>query len=139
MAKITLDLENLDSSPKSANKKSSPKSSTQKSSNSASNAKSADTNPQTTDEREVSIEKIRFDENVENSLRPSVWEEYIGQEKIKKNLKIAILGAKKRKETLMHTLLFGPPGLGKTTLSHIIATEMEAMRGIFYLSMRFIG
>ena len=126
MAKITLDLENLDSSPKSANKKSSPKSSTQKSSNSASKAKSTDTNPQTTDEREVSIEKIRFDENVENSLRPSVWEEYIGQEKIKKNLKIAILGAKKRKETLMHTLLFGPPGLGKTTLSHIIATEMEA-------------
>ncbi|GAD19835.1 Holliday junction branch migration DNA helicase RuvB [Helicobacter fennelliae] len=77
-------------------------------------------------ERFVSIERIDFEEKVENSLRPHIWEDYIGQEQIKKNLKIAILGAKKRSECLMHTLLFGPPGLGKTTLSHIIASEMEA-------------
>ncbi len=81
---------------------------------------------QSNEERVVSVEKIDFEEKNEISLRPSIWEEYIGQEQIKKNLKIAILGAKKRQECLMHTLLFGPPGLGKTTLSHIIAHEMES-------------
>lgn len=121
MAKITLDLDNLDSS-NSNNVDSSADKDTKKHSKIA-NVKSNNTDAT---QREVSIEKISFDENVEISLRPSVWEDYIGQEKIKKNLKIAILGAKKRKEPLMHTLLFGPPGLGKTTLSHIIASEMDA-------------
>ncbi|WP_300936960.1 Holliday junction branch migration DNA helicase RuvB, partial [Helicobacter japonicus] len=74
--------------------------------------------------RVVEVEKISFDATQEFSLRPNVWEEYIGQEKIKKNLKIAIEASKKRRECLDHILFFGPPGLGKTTLSHIIAHQM---------------
>lgn len=62
----------------------------------------------------------------ENNLRPKSFEEYIGQDSIKKNLKIAIAAAKKRGETLDHILLHGSPGLGKTTLSAIIASEMGA-------------
>lgn len=66
------------------------------------------------------------EERVENSLRPKTLEEYIGQEKIKENLKIYIEAAKKRGEPLDHVLLYGPPGLGKTTLSNIIANEMNS-------------
>ncbi len=64
------------------------------------------------------------DSDVEASLRPKRLEEYIGQEKVKENLKIYIEAAKKRNDPLDHVLLYGPPGLGKTTLSNIIATEM---------------
>lgn len=62
----------------------------------------------------------------ENSLRPKTLDEYIGQEKVKENMKIYIEAAKKRGEPLDHVLLYGPPGLGKTTLSNIIATEMNS-------------
>src|SRR5216684_887613 len=58
------------------------------------------------------------------SLRASSWNEFHGQEQIKKSLQIAITAAKKREEAVEHVLLYGPPGLGKTTLSHLIAKEM---------------
>ena len=64
------------------------------------------------------------DSDVEASLRPKRLDEYIGQEKVKENLKVYIEAAKQRKDPLDHVLLYGPPGLGKTTLSNIIAAEM---------------
>ena len=64
------------------------------------------------------------DGDVENYLRPKTLNEYIGQEKAKSNLKVYIESAKLRQEPLDHVLLYGPPGLGKTTLSAIIANEM---------------
>ncbi len=77
-------------------------------------------------ERVVEIEKFAGESQYEVTLRPSSWEEYIGQERIKKNLKVFIEAAKKRDEALDHTLFFGPPGLGKTTLAYIISNKMEA-------------
>lgn len=76
--------------------------------------------------RFITSTKNLTDAEIETSLRPSSMNEYVGQEKIKKSLNIYIQAAKSRKEPLDHVLLYGPPGLGKTTLSHIIATEMGA-------------
>ncbi len=74
--------------------------------------------------RIVAPEFSADDNDVENSLRPRSLDEYIGQSKVKENLSIYIKAALMRKESLDHVLLYGPPGLGKTTLSGIIAREM---------------
>ena len=71
------------------------------------------------------VENIQ-EEKLENSLRPQTLEEYIGQTKVKENMKIYIEAAKKRKEPLDHCLFYGPPGLGKTTIANIIANEMKS-------------
>jgi len=75
-------------------------------------------------ERIVEIEKFDNEYIEEISLRPSSWDEYIGQGQIKKNLKVFIEASKRREEALDHVLFFGPPGLGKTTIANLIATEM---------------
>src|SRR5512147_568870 len=71
-------------------------------------------------ESENAEEEVLF-----TSMRASSWSDFHGQQNIKKSLQIAITAAKKRKESIEHILLYGPPGLGKTTLSHLIAREMN--------------
>jgi Holliday junction DNA helicase RuvB len=77
-------------------------------------------------DRVISAEHKEIDVELEKSLRPNYFSEYIGQTKVVENLKIFIQAAIGRKEALDHVLLYGPPGLGKTTLAHIIANEMRS-------------
>jgi len=76
-------------------------------------------------QRIVSKELLEEDRRYDQTLRPNNFSEYIGQERIKDNLKVYIEAAKGRKEALDHCLFYGPPGLGKTTLAHIISAEMQ--------------
>lgn len=76
-------------------------------------------------ERIVSRRPLEEDQQWEPTVRPKVWEEYIGQDKVKENLRVFIEAARARREPLDHVLFYGPPGLGKTTLAYLIAIELK--------------
>ncbi len=76
-------------------------------------------------ERIVSRRPLEEDQQWEPTVRPKVWDEYIGQDKVKENLRVYIEAARARREPLDHVLFHGPPGLGKTTLAYLIATELK--------------
>lgn len=73
----------------------------------------------------TSVAQTGVEANLDQALRPHTWEEYVGQEGVKENLRVLITAAKERNHAPEHTLLYGPPGLGKTTLAHLIARELD--------------
>lgn len=87
-------------------------------------AASRTSNPESSSDRVVSVTEQADDEKLDRLFRPRTLDDFIGQERHKSNLRVYIAAAKKRKEPLDHILLCGPPGLGKTTLAHILAAEM---------------
>ena len=82
--------------------------------------------------RVIAPEYVPEDAEVENPLRPRTFADYVGQEKVKENLEVFIQAAKQRKESLDHVLLYGPPGLGKTTLAGIIANVLSSAAAALY-------
>ncbi len=78
------------------------------------------------DEREIAPVRLDEDEGIEATLRPRLINDFVGQERLKENLKIFVEAAKARGEALDHVLFYGPPGLGKTTMANIIANELES-------------
>ena len=77
-----------------------------------------------TDERVVTAARVDEDAQYEAGLRPRSLDEYIGQDRVRENLEVSIAATRQRREALDHVLLYGPPGLGKTTLAYVIGNEL---------------